>query len=62
MLILVMRTPTGLSSASNVQKKRSILIFILDGARIVSSREFCSETFRLNDRTKNDLGAVMHVT
>lgn len=34
----------------------------LDGARIVSSREFCPETFRLNDRTKNDLGAVMHVT
>ncbi|UJR15655.1 hypothetical protein I4U23_002591 [Adineta vaga] len=33
-----------------------------DGARIVSSREFCPETFRLNDRTKNDLGAVMHVT
>ncbi|CAF2685991.1 unnamed protein product [Rotaria sp. Silwood2] len=33
-----------------------------DGAKIVSSREFCSETFRLNDRTKNDLGAVMHVT
>ncbi|CAF1349584.1 unnamed protein product [Rotaria magnacalcarata] len=33
-----------------------------DGAKIVSSREFCSETFRLNDRTKNDLGAVMHVS
>ncbi|CAF0992177.1 unnamed protein product [Rotaria sordida] len=33
-----------------------------DGAKIVSSREFCSETFRLNDRTKNDLGAVMYVT
>ncbi|CAF3404572.1 unnamed protein product [Rotaria sp. Silwood1] len=32
-----------------------------DGAKIVSSREFCPETFRLNDRTKNDLGAVMHV-
>ncbi|CAF0952819.1 unnamed protein product [Rotaria sordida] len=33
-----------------------------DGAKIVSSREFCPEAFRLNDRTKNDLGAVMHVT
>ncbi|CAF0853489.1 unnamed protein product [Adineta ricciae] len=33
-----------------------------DGAKIVSSREFCPETFRLNDRTKNDLGAVMHVS
>ena len=34
----------------------------LDGAKIISSREFCPETFRLNDRTKNDLGAIMHVT
>ncbi|CAF1011870.1 unnamed protein product [Adineta steineri] len=33
-----------------------------DGAKIVSSREFCSETFRLNDRTKNDLGAIMYIT
>ncbi|CAF4226113.1 unnamed protein product [Rotaria socialis] len=51
------------------QKLRAIkLIFImffyfrLDGAKIVSSREFCPETFRLNDRTKNDLGAVMYVS
>jgi len=34
----------------------------VDGAKIVSSREFCPETFRLNDRTRNDLGAIMHVT
>ncbi|CAF2063716.1 unnamed protein product [Rotaria magnacalcarata] len=33
-----------------------------DGAKIVSSREFCPEAFRLNDRTKNDLGAVMYVS
>ncbi|CAF1267100.1 unnamed protein product, partial [Didymodactylos carnosus] len=33
-----------------------------DGAKIVSSKEFCSIDFRLNDRTKNDIGAVMHVS
>ncbi|CAF0773095.1 unnamed protein product [Didymodactylos carnosus] len=33
-----------------------------DGAKIVSSKEFCSIDFRLNDRTKNDIGAVMQVS
>jgi len=45
----------------NLNKILKFICFV-DGAKIVSSREFCSETFRLNDRTKNDLGAVMHIT
>ncbi len=43
-------------------EKNAFIFYRLDGAKIISSREFCPETFRLNDRTKNDLGAVMHVT
>jgi hypothetical protein len=46
----------------NMIKEELFFDYLLDGAKIVSSREFCSESFRLNDRTKNDLGAVMHVT
>lgn len=43
-------------------EEMTIDYYHLDGAKIVSSREFCPETFRLNDRTKNDLGAIMRIT
>ncbi|KAF0309833.1 Histone-lysine N-methyltransferase, H3 lysine-79 specific [Amphibalanus amphitrite] len=41
---------------------KTIFQDLKDGARIVSSKAFCPQNFRMSDRNLSDIGTIMHVT